>query len=165
MRAKGMRELLRVFAGRLSMWMEIAAGIALVGVMLLIGSDILGRAFGFPVPGAYETVSLAGGLIVGLALPATSRAKGHVSTDILLERLSPRFRLALALLTRLIGIVVFLLAGCGMVMMGIRLKVSGEVTAVLALPFYYVAYAIGGAFWIQTLILLSEAFEALDRES
>jgi hypothetical protein len=67
--------------------------------------------------------------------------------------------------TRLIGIVVFLLAGYGMVMMGIRLKVSGEVTAVLALPFYYVTYAIGGAFWIQTLILFSEIFEAIDPKS
>ena len=63
--------------------------------------------------------------------------------------------------TRFIGIVIFLLAGYGMVMMGVRLKASGEVTAVLAFPFYYVAYAIGGAFFIQTLVLLSEIMEAL----
>ena len=75
--------------------MEIVAGIALIGVMLLIGSDIVGRIFGYPVPGTYEIVSLAGGLIVGLALPATSRTKGHVSTDFLLEKLSERSRLLL----------------------------------------------------------------------
>jgi hypothetical protein len=88
-----MREFLRISSNRLSVWMEVVAGIALTGVMLLIGSDILGRALGFPVPGAYEIVSLAGGLIVGLALPATSRAKGHVSTDLLLEnwRQNPGF--------------------------------------------------------------------------
>jgi len=157
-----MRKLLKVIPNRLSAWMEIVAGIALIGVMLLIGSDIVGRAFGLPVPGAYEIVSLAGGLIVGLALPATSRAKGHVSTDILLEKLPARPRRFLAVVTRSIGIAVFLLAGWGMVMMGIRLKVSGEVTAVLALPFYYVAYAIGGAFWMQTTTLLFEIFEAMN---
>jgi hypothetical protein len=43
-----------------------------------------------------------------------------------------------------------------MVMMGVRLKESGEVTAELSLPFYYVVYAIAGAFLVQTLILLSE---------
>jgi TRAP-type C4-dicarboxylate transport system permease small subunit len=139
--------------------MEGAAGIALLGVMLLIGCDIVGRAFGSPVPGAYEIVSLAGGLIIGLALPATSRAKGHVATDVLLVKLPARTRPILAVTTRLIGIFVFLLAGWGMVRMGVRLKVSGEVTAVLAMPFYYVAYAIGGAFWMQTLILFSEIFE------
>ena len=139
--------------------MEIGAGIVLIGVMLLIGSDIVGRIFGCPDPGTYEIVSLMGGLIVGLALPATSRMKGHVSTDFLLEKLSERSRLILAVSTRFIGIVIFLLAGWGMVMMGVRLKTSGEVTAVLAFPFYYAAYAVGGAFFIQTLVLLSEIVE------
>jgi TRAP-type C4-dicarboxylate transport system permease small subunit len=151
-----MNKVSNILSGRLSSWMEIVAGIALIGVMLLIGADIVGRIFGRPVPGTYEIVSLAGGLIISLALPATSRAKGHVSTDVLTAKLSEKSKLILAVATRLICIVTFLLAGCGMIMMGVRLKVSGEVTAVLALPFYYVAYAIGGAFWIQTLILFSE---------
>jgi TRAP-type C4-dicarboxylate transport system permease small subunit len=154
-----MEGLLRALSDRLSAWMEIVAGITLIGVMLLIGSDIVGRIFGHPVPGTYEIVSLSGGLILGLALPATSRAKGHVSTDLLLEKLSGKPKVFLAVITRLIGIVIFLLAGYGMILMGVRLKNSGEVTAVLALPFYYVAYAIGGAFLIQTLVLLSEIFE------
>jgi TRAP-type C4-dicarboxylate transport system permease small subunit len=142
--------------------MEIGAGIVLIGVMLLIGSDIIGRIFGYPVPGTYEIVSLMGGLIVGLALPATSRKKGHVSADFLLEKLSGRSRLLLTVSTRIIGIVMFLLASWGMVMMGIRLKAAGEVTAVLAFPFYYAAYAVGGAFFIQTMVLLSEIVEAVN---
>jgi hypothetical protein len=48
-----------------------------------------------------------------------------------------------------------------MIAMGVRLKTSGEVTPVLELSFYYVAYAIGGAFWMQTLILFSEIIETL----
>lgn len=156
-----MRDLLKSFSGRFSNWMEVLAGIALVGVMLLIGTDIVGRIFGCPVPGTYEIVSLAGGLVIGLALPATSRTKGHVSTDFLLEKLSERSRLVLTVATRGIGIAIFLLAGWGMVMMGVRLKASGEVTAVLAIPFHYAAYLIGGAFLIQTLVLLSEILETV----
>ena len=144
--------------------MEIVAGIGLIGVMVLIGADIIGRIFGYPVPGTYEIVSLTGGLIIGLALPATSRVKGHVSADILLCKLSEKSRLFLNVATRLIGMMVFLLAGYGMVMMGVRLKVSGEVTAVLALPFYYVTYAVGGAFLIQSLILVSEILETIKKE-
>jgi len=164
-----MDRFLNFFSGRFSAWMEILAGIALVGIMLLMGADIVGRALGRPVPGTYEIVSMAGGLIVGLALPATSRAKGHVSTDILLSKLRGKPKLFLNSLTRIIGIVIFLLAGYGMIMMGVRLKASGEVTAVLALPFYYVAYAIGCAFLVQPLILFSEIFnrtpESLHGES
>jgi TRAP-type C4-dicarboxylate transport system permease small subunit len=151
-----MERLLQKLSGRLSAWMEILAGIALIGVMLLIGVDIVGRILGFPIPGAYEIVSCAGGLVIGLAVPATSRAKGHVSTDLLMQRLSGKSRRILIVVTRLIGITVFLIAGCSMMMMGIRLKEAGEVTAVLALPFYHVVYAMGGAFLIQTLVLVSD---------
>jgi TRAP-type C4-dicarboxylate transport system permease small subunit len=150
---------LKAISDRMSAWMEAVAGIALIAVMLLIGSDIVGRIFGHPVPGTYEIVSLAGGLILGLALPATSRAKGHVSTDLLLEKISGKPKIFIAVITRLIGMVIFLLSGYGMIMMGVRLKYSGEATAVLALPFYCVAYVIGGAFLIQTLVLFSEIFE------
>ena len=161
-----MRKLLIIYAHRLSVWMEIVAGTALIGVMLLIGSDIVGRMIGYPVPGAYEIVSLAGGLIIGLAIPATSRAKGHVATDILLAKLPEKSQAFLTVTTRLIGIGIFLLAAYGMIMMGVRLKESGEVTAELSLPFYYVVYAIGGAFLVQTLILLSEIIDAKkDRET
>jgi TRAP-type C4-dicarboxylate transport system permease small subunit len=141
--------------------MEVSAGVVLIFVMLLIGTDIVGRIFGFPVPGAYEIVSLVGGLILGLALPATSRAKEHVATDLLTEKLSERPKRILAVITRLMGIAIFLLSGYGMIMMGIRLREAGEVTAVLAFPFYYVAYVMGGAFFIQTLVLFSEIFETV----
>jgi TRAP-type C4-dicarboxylate transport system permease small subunit len=160
-----MRNILSDVSGRLSMWMEVVAGIALIGVMLLIGCDIVGRLFGRPVPGAYEIVSLAGGLIIGLALPATSRVNGHVSTDILLVKLSETPKRILAVMTRLIGIIIFLCAGYGMIFMGVRLKYTGEVTAVLSFPFYYAAYAISGAFFMQVLVLLSQIFEMINPKS
>ena len=156
-----MKKSLGAFSFRVSSWMEILAGTALVGVMLLIGADIVGRMFGWPVPGAYEIVSLAGGLVVWLALPVTSWSKGHVSTDALTSRLAAPSRRFLTVGTRLMGIAVFVLAGTGMVRMGMRLKEAGEVTAVLAFPFYPVAWAIGGAFFVQTLVLLSEIADAL----
>jgi TRAP-type C4-dicarboxylate transport system permease small subunit len=160
-----MRGMLDSAAGGMSRWMEILAGIVLISVMLLIGVDIVGRIFGFPVPGAYEIVSLAGGLILGLSLPATSRAKEHVSADLLTGKLSERPRQFLAITTRLISIGIFLLAGCGMIMMGMRLRDAGEVTAVLAFRFYYVAYALGGAFFIQAVILLSEMCTGISSKS
>jgi TRAP-type C4-dicarboxylate transport system permease small subunit len=151
-----LKELLKASSERLSRWMEIAAGSALIGVMLLIGADIVGRIFGHPVPGAYEIVSFAGGLVIGLAVPCTSKAKGHVFTDLLLTRLPDRMKSAFVVMTRSIGIFVFSLTGCSMIMMGTRLRAAGEVTAVLSLPFYYVAYILGGAFLVQVLVLISE---------
>ncbi len=151
-----MRKIAQLLSARLSSCMEAMAGIALVAVMLLIGADIVGRMLGCPVPGAYELVSLAGGLIIGLAVPGTSRAKAHLSVDLLLSRLSGRSRNILDAATRLAGIVLFLLASASMIWMGLRLRNSGEVTAELALPFYPVVFLMGGAFLVQALVLFSE---------
>ena len=160
-----MRRILNAFSDRLSTWLEAVAGMALVGVMLLIGWDIIGRILGHPVPGAYEIVSLAGGLIIGLALPATSRANGHVSTDLLLAKLSHTPKRILSAMTRFIGMAIFLFAGYGAVLMCVRLKHSGEATAVLAVPIYYAAYAVSGAFFMQALVLFSQMLEIINLKS
>jgi hypothetical protein len=39
-------------------------------------------------------------------------------------------------------------------MMGIKLRATGEVTPVLQLPFYPIAYAMGFAFLVTALILV-----------
>jgi len=158
-----LEKLVKASSDRLSTWMEIFAGAALIGVMLLIVSDIVGRIFGHPIPGTYEIVSFAGGLVIGLAAPSTSRARGHVFTDLLLTRLSSKTRSLFVVMTRLIGIFVFALTGFSMIMMGIRLRDAGEVTAVLSLPFYYVAYILGGAFLIQVLVLISDMGSEVSR--
>ena len=65
------RDILRVFSGRPSAWMEIVSGIALIGVMLLIGSDIVGRAFGSALLGHFVVISQIPGVVAAwtLSLP------------------------------------------------------------------------------------------------
>jgi TRAP-type C4-dicarboxylate transport system permease small subunit len=139
-----------------SKWLEVIAGIALILVMLLTGCDIVGRAFGMPILGTYELVSFAGGLVIGLAVPATSRVKGHVIVDILLEMVSVRTRFIINTITRLMGVFLFLLISYALIRMGTYIRLSGEVTSVLHLPFYPVAYAMGGAFFVESLILVTD---------
>ena len=141
---------------RPSDWLEVIAGIALVLVMLLTGCDIVGRAFGMPVLGSYELVSFAGGLVIGLAVPSTSRVKGHVIVDLVLEMVSVRTVFVLKIITRLVGIAMFLLMSYAFIRMGTYIRLSGEVTSVLRIPFYPVAYAMGGAFFVEVLVLAAD---------
>jgi TRAP-type C4-dicarboxylate transport system permease small subunit len=89
-------------------------------------------------------------------MPATSRVKGHVVVDFLLEKASARTRFVIMLVTRLMGVAFFLLTSYALVRMGMYIKASGEVTSVLRLPFYPVAYAMGGAFFVECFILLAD---------
>jgi TRAP-type C4-dicarboxylate transport system permease small subunit len=117
---------------------------------------IAGTAFGMPILGTYELVSFAGGLVIGLAVPATSRVKGHVIVDLILERASVRIRFIMKTITRLMGVAVFLLMSYALIRMGSYINASGEVTSVLRLPFYPVAYAMGGAFFVESLVLVAD---------
>jgi TRAP-type C4-dicarboxylate transport system permease small subunit len=142
---------------RLSGWLEVIAGIALLIVMLLSGTDVVGRAFGRPVPGAYEIISFAGGIVLGFAIPASVLTKAHVVLDILVAILPPIPRSVLHCISRLMGAGFLLTTAYALIKMAGRFKTTGDLTAVLQLPFYPVAYAMGGAFAITGIILIFES--------
>jgi TRAP-type C4-dicarboxylate transport system permease small subunit len=140
-----------------SNWLEIVAGVALVIVMFLSGADVVGRAFGKPIPGAYEVISFAGGFVLGLAIPASAIGKVHVIVDLVVKNFAGAPRLVLHFVTRLMGAGLLSAAGYALIMMGSKLRSTGEFTPVLQLPFYPVAFAMGFAFLVTALILLLES--------
>jgi TRAP-type C4-dicarboxylate transport system permease small subunit len=146
-----------IIVRRLSGWLEILAGIALIVVMLLSGADVVGRACGKPIPGAYEIISFAGGIVLGFAIPASVVGKVHVILDLLVGKLSPSPKFVLHFISRLMGAGFLCATGYALVKMAGRFKTTGDLTAVLQLPFYPVAYAMGGAFVLTGLILIFES--------
>jgi TRAP-type C4-dicarboxylate transport system permease small subunit len=143
-----------------SMWLQIIAGVALTAVMFLTGSDIVGRAFRHPIPGAFEIISIVGGMVVGLAVPVTSLTKEHVIVDVVLNGLGPGVRVVLRILTRVIAVALFVLITFSLVKSGFELRASGEVTAVLSLPFYPVVFAMAAAFLVEILVLIVDMSKA-----
>jgi TRAP-type C4-dicarboxylate transport system permease small subunit len=144
---------------RLSGWLESLAGIALVVVMILSGADVVGRTFGKPVPGAYEIISFAGGIVLGFAVPASVINKAHVIVDLVLQKLSPGPRFFFHVVSRLMGAGFLLSGGYALIKMAGRFKTTGDLTPVLELPFYPITYAMGGAFLISGLILIFESVQ------
>lgn len=151
--AAGRRPSWLVLADRASAAGEVVAGVVLVGAMLLTCADIVGRMLGRPILGTYEIVSFAGGFITGLALPATARARGHVRVDLLVSALPEAVANVVEAVTRIASIGVLVLMAWGMAIVGRDLKQYGEVTSVLTLPLYPVAYGIACAFVLTALIM------------
>lgn len=143
--------------------LEALAGVVLVSMMMITGADIVGRMLGRPVPGTYEIVSFAGGLVIGLAMPITAWARGHVVVDLVTAHAPRRVAMLLHRTTRALSIALFALLGYGLVRMGIDLRESGETTAVLGLAFYPVAWALAGAFLVSCLSLLHDALHPEER--
>ena len=157
-----LKRFLMSISDRISNWMEVFAGILLVLIMVLTGCDIVGRIFGSPIPGTYEMVSFAGGMVIGLALPVTSRERAHVIVDILTSRVSSRAGTILHVVTRLMVIALFLLLGYAFIRMGIDFRAYRQVTPVLGFPYYPVAYIISGACFIESLVLVVDCMKGGD---
>ena len=82
-----------------------------LGVMMLVTlTDVVMRYMGKPIFGSMEIVCFTSAVVIGFAIPYTSWTKGHIIVDFLMEMLSPGTVRILQIITRCMGIALFLFA-------------------------------------------------------
>jgi TRAP-type C4-dicarboxylate transport system permease small subunit len=140
----------------LSRFMYWIAGAALTGMMFLTVADVFLRLFKRPILGTYEIVSLLGAVVIGFAIPQTSIDRGQVLMDFLTGRFPSAVQQALHILTRLLGIILFVIIGWNLIDMGNDLRKISQVSLTLGIPEYPVAYGVALCCFIECLVLLSE---------
>jgi TRAP-type C4-dicarboxylate transport system permease small subunit len=136
--------------------LNIVGGTALTVMMFLTVADVLMRAVGHPILGAYELASLLLALVVGFSIPKVSLDRGHVYMEFLLERLSGRQKDLMNTFTRLLCILLFLIVGYNLFQVGNEFRTSGEVSSTLKMPFFPVAYGVGVCCFIECLVFVSD---------
>ena len=141
------------FTSRLMCAVAVAA---LVAMLVLTLADVVLRGFGWPIPGTYELVGILGAIIIGFAIPYTTMAKGHVMMDFLTESLSRPVRTVLHVLTRLLAIAFFIIAGWNLCVLAQGYSKAGEVTLTLKLPLYPVFYVVAFCCFVECLMLVAE---------
>ena len=132
------------------------AGVLLVGMMLLTCADVVGSLMGHPVLGSEEIVSLFAAMLLAFALPFVHREGGHIGVDLLYLRFPPRVKRVNNMFLSFISAIFFFLTARECYFYGQELKSTGEVSATLQLPTYYVLYAISFACFILFLVLVVE---------
>jgi TRAP-type C4-dicarboxylate transport system permease small subunit len=147
--------------GRLSRFINVIAGVAITFIMLLTVLDVVLRSFRRPIVGTYELVALAGAIVVGFAIPLTSWARGHIYVDFFTGKLPKTAQSVFNLVTRAMGIALFLLIGWNLIKVGLDLQQSGEVSLTLQLPFYPVAYGVAVSCFVQCLVLFADIVKIL----
>jgi TRAP-type C4-dicarboxylate transport system permease small subunit len=124
---------LSAVATGLSRFMYVIAGIALAGSMFLTVADVILRQFKVPIVGTYELVGLLGAVVVGFAIPQTSRLQGHVIMDFITSKLSQSWQTPFHVLTRILAIGTFAMIAWNLWGLGNDLKKSGEVSLTCSL--------------------------------
>jgi TRAP-type C4-dicarboxylate transport system permease small subunit len=141
---------------RTSQVLHAIAGTSLTFLIILTLVDVILRGFARPVAGTYELVALAGAVVVGFSLPSTSWHRQHVFIDFFIEKLGSRIKHVFDVITRLMGIAFFFVLGWNLIIYGIGLMRSGEVTLTLQIPFYPIAYGVGACCFVQGLVLICD---------
>ena len=144
--------------------MYVIAGIALAGSMFLTVADVILRQFKVPIVGTYELVGLLGAVVVGFAIPQTSRLQGHVIMDFVTSKLSRSWQRPFHVLTRILAIGTFAIIAWNLWELGDDLKKSGEVSLTLQLPFYPVAYGIAICCLVECLVLFVDMVKKREEE-
>jgi TRAP-type C4-dicarboxylate transport system permease small subunit len=142
---------------KLSKFMNIVAGIALVIMMLFTVSDVILRIVWRPIVGTYELVALIGAMVIGFAIPKSSSDDAHVYVDMLTGGLSVTAKKVFQVITKFLGLIVFVLLGWNIFLKGNELYHSKEVTLTVHAPLYPVAYLLGLCCLVESLVLLSQA--------
>ena len=141
---------------RITVYMNVIAGIALTFIILLTVCDVLLRALGKPILGAYEIVAMAGGIVIGFVTPLTSWVRGHIFMDFVIEKFSRRAKSAFEIATRCVGVALFLMISWNVFKIGKNLYSVDEVTPTLESPLYPIAYGVGFCFFVLSVVLFCD---------
>jgi TRAP-type C4-dicarboxylate transport system permease small subunit len=144
---------------RTATWMYDISGLILVLTMLLTVCDVVMRTLGRPVIATYEIVTWSAAMIVAFAIPRTSMDNGHVVIEFLVGRQSKLTTNILSVLTRILGILLFMTISWYLVQKGSDLHTKGDVTDVLKVPVYPLAYAISFCCFVESVVLLMQTLK------
>lgn len=149
---------------KLSKILSSISSVALVSIMVLTVADVILRIFKRPITGTYEIVGLLGAIVIGFGIPITSWIRGHIYVDFLTQKFPQGRRNVVNIFTRLLGIGLFFVAGWNLIIVGMDLYRTGEVTLTRQLPFYPVAYGLAVSCFVQCLVLICDIIKVLGEE-
>lgn len=135
---------------RLSAWLAIAGGAALVALTVITVVSISGRALIFaglgPIPGDYELVEAGTAFAIFAFLPWCQLKRGHVTVDLFLARFGARLNAGVDLVANILMTLASSLIAWRLWLGMLDKKAYGETTFILQFPLWWpYAAALAGA--------------------
>lgn len=139
------------------------ACLTVIIMALLTCADVVLRLFGRPIPGTYELIGYLGSVVVSFSLAYTSLEKGHVSVEILVEKLPERIQIFVDGIGALIGSILFGLIAWQSAVYALDMKNSGEVSMTLQMPVYPFLLGIAIGCGMLCMVLIMDIIRSLRR--
>ncbi len=139
----------------------VIAGIVLACMIILTLFDVILRNFGHPITGSMEFIQYGGAIVFGFSIPYGTMLGAQVIVDIITEKLSPRRKRTISIITRCIGIIIFLFVAYNFFIYGVDVQKTGERTASFKIPYYPFAFALSFSFLLQSLTIFCDLIKAV----
>ncbi len=132
------------------------AGVVLAFMIVLTFCDVILRNFGHPITGSMELIQYGGSIVFGFSIPFGTTLGAQIIVDIITEKLEPGTRRTVTIITRIVGILLFLFIAYNFVLYGIDVRHSGERTASFKVPYYPFSFALALSFVLQSFTIFAD---------
>ncbi len=150
---------------KVNRYIYVIGGFALMFMMLITAADVILRLFGHPIIGTYELVGFSAVVVLGFCIPYTTSVKSHITVDFITIHLSGKVNNVLLVITRLLGIFLFVFIAYNLFIMGSDLYRSGETSPTLHMPFYPIVFGIGVCCFLQVFTQLVDVIILIRRKA
>jgi TRAP-type C4-dicarboxylate transport system permease small subunit len=139
----------------------VIAGAVLACMIILTFFDVVLRNFGHPITGSMEFIQYGGCIVFGFAIPYGTMLGCQVIVDIITEKLSPGKKRVINVITRCIGILIFLFVAYNFSVYGLDARRTGERTASFKIPYYPFAFALSFSFLLQSFTIFCDLIKTV----
>ena len=139
----------------------VIAGGVLACMIILTLFDVILRNFGHPITGSMEFIQYGGAIVFGFSIPYGTMLGAQVIVDLITEKLSPGKKRMINVITRCVGIVIFLFVAYNFFVYGIDVRKTGERTASFKIPYYPFAFALSFSFLLQSFTIFCDLIKTV----
>ena len=134
----------------------VISGVVLGSMIVLTFCDVILRNFGHPITGSMELIQYGGSIVFGFSIPFGTLLGAQIIVDIVTDKLSPEKKRLINILTRIVGILLFLFIAYNFYLYGIDVRHSGERTASFKVPYYPFSFALSLSFLLQSFTVFRD---------
>lgn len=134
----------------------IIAGSVLACMIILTFFDVILRNLGHPITGSMEIIQYGGAIVFGFSVPYGTMLGAQIIVDIVTEKLSPKKKRTIEIITRCVGVLMFLFVAYNFFIYGIDVQKTGERTASFKIPYYPFAFALSFSFFLQSFTIFCD---------
>jgi TRAP-type transport system small permease protein len=134
----------------------VVAGGVLACMIILTLFDVVLRNFGHPITGSMEFIQYGGSVVFAFSIPYGTLLGAQVIVDMVTEKLSPGKKRAVSIVTRCIGILLFLFVAYNFFLYGMDVRHTGERTASFKIPYYPFSFGLSLSFLLQSFTIFRD---------